>query len=67
MLCEKYPANKKINGKTILRWTLVGQAYKKIRDVVLNNRTVMAQTTIQLVEINQATLARWYVILPSNV
>ena len=29
LLCQKYPANTKKNGKTIMRWTLVAQAYKK--------------------------------------
>ena len=62
-LCDKYPGNIKRNGQTVLRWTLVGQAYKRIRDVILGNQLVMAETKIQLVEINQATLTRWYAIV----
>lgn len=61
-LCQKYPQPVKRDGRTVLRWTLIGQAYKKICDLVLNNHLVMQKTTIQLVEINQATLTKWYVI-----
>ena len=39
--------------KTILRWTLVAQAYKRIRVVVLSNQLAMAKCNIQLVDINQ--------------
>ena len=33
-----------------MRWTLIGNAYKKIREAVLNNAYVMQQTGIQLAE-----------------
>ncbi|CAB3997296.1 Hypothetical predicted protein [Paramuricea clavata] len=59
MLCQKYPSNVK-NGKIILRYTLVGQAYRRIRNVILTNQLVMEKISIQLVEINQATLTRWH-------
>ena len=59
MLCQRYPGPEKRDGKTVLRWTLIGQAYKRIRDVVISNKLVMEKTGIQLVEINQATLTKW--------
>lgn len=59
-LCQIYPSPVKKNGNTTLRWTLVGNAYKRIRETVLNNAYVMQQTSIQLAEINQRTLIQWY-------
>ena len=60
-LCSVFPSNVRKNGKTILRWMLVSQTYKDIRNMVLNNRTIMEQTNIQLAEGNNAILAQWYV------
>lgn len=58
-LCQIYPSPVKQNGNTTLRWTLVGNAYKKIRETVINNARVMQQTSIQLAEVNQRTLTQW--------
>ena len=58
-LCQIYPTSVKRNGTTTLRWTLIGNAYKKIRETVLSNAQVMQQTAIQLAEINQRTLIQW--------
>ena len=58
-LCQIYPSPTKKNGNTTLRWTLVGNAYKRIRETILNNAYVMQQTSIQLAEINQRTLIQW--------
>ena len=60
-LCSVFPSNVRKDGKTIVRWTLVSQTYKDIRNMVLNNRKIMEQTNIQLVEVNNATLVQWYV------
>ena len=60
-LCSVFPSNVRKDGKTIVRWTLVSQTYKDIRNMVLNNRTIMEQTNIQLAEVNNATLVQWYV------
>ena len=46
----------------VLRWTLIVQAYKKIRDLVIFNHLAMEKTDIQLVEVNQNTLTRWYAL-----
>ena len=43
----------------MLRFSLVGAAYKRIRDTVLNNGTVMRETGIQLAEVNAKTLRGW--------
>ncbi|KAG9328549.1 hypothetical protein JZ751_013038 [Albula glossodonta] len=42
------------------RWTRVIHAYKQIRECILSNAHVMTETTIQLPEVNTATLAQWY-------
>jgi hypothetical protein len=47
LLCQKYPHPIKQDGKTVLRWTLIGNAYKNIRDVVISNPLVMKKTSIQ--------------------
>ena len=60
-LYSVFPSNVRKDGKTIVRWTLVSQTYKDIRNMVLNNRTIMEQTNIQLAEVNNATLVQWYV------
>ena len=62
LLCRKYPKPVKRGGTTVLRWTLIGQAYKKIRDLVISNHLVLEKTDIQLVEVNQKTLTRWYAL-----
>ena len=62
-LCQIYPSPVKNNGNTTLCWTLVGNAYKRIRETILNNAYVMQQTSIQLAEINHRTLIQWYVKL----
>ena len=58
-LCQIYPSPVKKNGNTTLRWTLVHNAYCKIREAVLNNAQVMEQTGIQLAEVNQRTMIQW--------
>jgi len=55
------PFTVKTIGNSTLPWTLVGNAYKKIREAVVNNAHVMQQTGIQLTEINQRTLIQWQV------
>lgn len=58
-LCQIYPSPVKKNGTTTLQWTLVGNAYKKIREFIINNAHVMQHTGIQLPEVNQRTLTQW--------
>ena len=41
------------------RWSLVKKAYLHIRQVVLNNATVMEKTSLQLPVVNTATLSSW--------
>ncbi|TWW62873.1 hypothetical protein D4764_04G0015200 [Takifugu flavidus] len=45
---------------SVSRWSLILQDYKKIRQLVLCNGTLMQQTTLQLVVVNQTTLMQWY-------
>ena len=41
------------------RWGMIMRDYAKIRTLVVNNARVMAETTIQLFEINLHTLTTW--------
>ena len=49
-LCEQYPCNVRKNA-TILCWSLIIAAYKKIRDHVITNHLVTKNTNVQLVDI----------------
>ncbi|KAK7922385.1 hypothetical protein WMY93_009287 [Mugilogobius chulae] len=59
-LCSEYRAARRIKGVRTKRWTLVIRDYLHIRQIVLNNASVMDKTTIQLPVINTATVASWY-------
>ena len=52
-LTHIFPSPVRRGGNMTLRWTLIGNSNKKIREAVLNNAYVMQQTGIQLAEINQ--------------
>lgn len=59
-LCMAYPNAKRVDGVRLSRWTLIIQAYKQLRECVLNNSIIMEKTTIQLPEVNNTTLSQWY-------
>ncbi|CAL8292404.1 unnamed protein product [Arctogadus glacialis] len=59
-LCEEYRGSRRIDGVRHERWSLVMKAYLHIRQVVLNNATVMEKTSLQLPVVNTATLSSWY-------
>ncbi|XP_056880780.1 uncharacterized protein LOC130521167 [Takifugu flavidus] len=59
-LCNIHTSPKKRGQHSISRWSLILQDYKKIRQLVLCNGTLMEQTTLQLVVVNQTTLMQWY-------
>ncbi|XP_070403353.1 uncharacterized protein [Nothobranchius furzeri] len=59
-LCMAYPNPKRVEGVAFSRWTLIIRAYKHIRECILNNITIMEETTIQLPEVNKTTLTQWY-------
>ena len=58
-LCEVFPSSSKSNGRTIRCFSLVSNAYRRIRELVLNDPLVMGKTQIQLVDINVKTLTEW--------
>ena len=58
-LSHIYPAGRSICGVRQNRWGLVKRDYCKVRDLVLANPTLMAQTNIQLYELNELTLRTW--------
>ncbi|XP_076848241.1 uncharacterized protein LOC143493605 [Brachyhypopomus gauderio] len=59
-LANIHRSPKTLGKVSVSRWALMLEDYRKIRQLVLNNGTVMEQTTLQLVEVNQKTLMQWY-------
>ena len=63
-LCKKlqsaFNSPQKKDGRTISRWRLILDAYHHIRELVTTNDTIMEQTNLQLYELNQTTLLKWY-------
>ncbi|KAJ8347433.1 hypothetical protein AAFF_G00201160 [Aldrovandia affinis] len=59
-LCGIHKSPKKQGKGTLTRWTLILQDYRKIRQLILANRAIMQDTTLQLVEVNQTTLIQWH-------
>ncbi len=63
-LCKKlesvFHSPQKKDSKTISRWRLILGAYHHIRELVTLNDAIMENTNIQLYEINQTTLLKWY-------
>ncbi|TWW65814.1 hypothetical protein D4764_21G0007140 [Takifugu flavidus] len=58
-LCNIHTSPKERGQHSVSRWSLILQDYKKIRQLVLCNGTLMQQTTFQRV-VNQTTLMQWY-------
>ena len=67
-LCKKlesfFHSPQKRDRKTISRWRLVLGAYHHIRELVTLNDKIMKNTNLQLYELNQATLLKWYIQFP---
>ncbi|XP_054867674.1 formin-A-like [Amphiprion ocellaris] len=59
-LCRLHPATARVGGVPKTRWSLVLTDYVAIREAVLVCPRLMAQTTIQLFELNQRTLSQWF-------
>ncbi|KAJ8391698.1 hypothetical protein AAFF_G00086480 [Aldrovandia affinis] len=53
---NNHQSPKKQGKGTLTRWTLILQDYRKICQLILANRAIMQDTTLQLVEGNQTTL-----------
>ncbi|KAF1376323.1 hypothetical protein PFLUV_G00210310 [Perca fluviatilis] len=59
-LCRLYPSDTRVLGVKRTRWSLVLSDYVAIRAAVLASPRLMAQTDIQLFELNQRTLSKWF-------
>ncbi|XP_057686294.1 uncharacterized protein LOC130912315 isoform X2 [Corythoichthys intestinalis] len=59
-LCLTITCCKKTLEGTRSRWAQVIHSYSTIRECIVTNANVMAETTLQLPEVNVATLAQWY-------
>ncbi|KAL1265440.1 hypothetical protein QQF64_003467 [Cirrhinus molitorella] len=59
-LCNIHRSPKKQRTESLSRWDLILRDYRKIRQLILSNGTVMSETTLQLVEVNQRTLTTWH-------
>ncbi|XP_048048328.1 uncharacterized protein LOC125269464 [Megalobrama amblycephala] len=59
-LCNIHRSPKKQRKESLSRWELILRDYRRIRQLILSNGTVMSETTLQLVEVNQRTLTTWH-------
>ncbi|KAG5831843.1 hypothetical protein ANANG_G00283770 [Anguilla anguilla] len=59
-LCRLHPTGYTSSGVRRTRWAAVLTDYTHIRELVLDNPRLMAQTTLQLFELNQRTLSQWF-------
>ncbi|KAK5901446.1 hypothetical protein CgunFtcFv8_026315 [Champsocephalus gunnari] len=59
-LCDLYKNSVHCEGKRVSRLTMVIRVYKHIRECVITNAKVMTETTIQLPEVNVATVTQWF-------
>ncbi|KAI4795375.1 hypothetical protein KUCAC02_031455, partial [Chaenocephalus aceratus] len=59
-LCRLHPAATRFGGIMRTRWSLILTDYVAIREAVLASPRLMAQTDIQLFELNQRTLSQWF-------
>ena len=58
-LCRLHPAATRVGGSTKTRWSLILADYVAVKEGVLASPRLMAQTEIQLFELNQRTLSQW--------
>lgn len=58
-LCVLYPNAVCCDGVRVSHFTMVARTYKHIRECILTNAKVMSETTIQLPEVNAATVTQW--------
>jgi len=58
-LCTLHKTTTKKAGVSTPRWSKILSDYHHIRDLVLNSPRVLAETMIQLFELNQRTLIQW--------
>ncbi|KAK5605738.1 hypothetical protein CRENBAI_006887 [Crenichthys baileyi] len=59
-LCRLHPAATRVRGVMRTRWSLIHADYVSVRETVLASPRLMAQTTIQLFELNQRTISQWF-------
>ncbi|XP_052471895.1 uncharacterized protein LOC128028661 [Carassius gibelio] len=59
-LCRIYPAGQTVAGVKVNRWAVILRNYRIIRDVVLDSPRLMAETRLQLFELNHHTLSQWH-------
>ncbi|KAJ8370901.1 hypothetical protein SKAU_G00109290 [Synaphobranchus kaupii] len=59
-LCRLHPTGFLWGGVRRTRWAAVLADYVHIRELVLDSPRLMAQTTLQLFELNQRTLSQWF-------
>nr|XP_054601615.1 uncharacterized protein LOC107390515 [Nothobranchius furzeri]XP_054601616.1 uncharacterized protein LOC107390515 [Nothobranchius furzeri] len=59
-LCRLHPAAGRVDGVSRSRWFLICNDYMAVRQVVLNCPRLMAQTQLQLYELNQKTISQWF-------
>ncbi|XP_060882476.1 uncharacterized protein LOC132954049 [Labrus mixtus] len=59
-LCQLHKSPKKKGKGSLTRWSLMLKDYRKVRQLVRDNGTLMKDTTLQLYEVTQTTLTQWH-------
>ncbi|MEQ2176470.1 hypothetical protein GOODEAATRI_028268 [Goodea atripinnis] len=59
-LCRLHPVATRVGGIMRTRWSLIHADYVSVRETVLASPRLMAQTIIQLFELNQWTISQWF-------
>ncbi|XP_047222832.1 uncharacterized protein LOC124869131 [Girardinichthys multiradiatus] len=59
-LCRLHPAATRVRGIMRTRCSLIHADYVSVPETVLESPRLMAQTTIQLFELNQRTFSQWF-------
>ncbi|CAB3994605.1 Hypothetical predicted protein [Paramuricea clavata] len=50
----------KVDGRSVSRWRRILTSYRNIRELVTMHDLIMKETNIQLFELNQTTLMKWW-------
>eukprot|EP00105_Crassostrea_gigas_P045772 XP_019929920.1 PREDICTED: uncharacterized protein LOC109620939 [Crassostrea gigas] len=55
-----FPSSTSKDGRRQPRWKAVVDAYNRVREMIFSNGKILAETNLQLPDVNQRTLTAWY-------
>lgn len=62
-LCALYPNTVRSEKKRVSCFIMVVRVYRHIQESVISNAKLMTETTVQLPEVNAATVIQWLISL----